>query len=71
MITEHQEIARYRVAEQLQAAEARALRKQQRSAAKAHRVSGPRHELAVVLRRFADRLEPQPRHRRTGLSAVR
>jgi hypothetical protein len=71
MITEHQEIARYRVAEQLQAAEARALRRQQRSAVKAHRVSGPRHELAPVLRRFADRLEPQPRHRRTGFSVVR
>jgi hypothetical protein len=71
MITEHEEIARYRVAEQLQAAEARALLKHHRSAVKAHRVGGPRHELAVVLRRFADRLEPQPRHRHTGISVVR
>ena len=67
MITEHQEIARYRIAENLRAAEARALRKQQ----KAGRSGGPRHELAVVLRKMADRLEPQPRHRRTGLSVVR
>jgi hypothetical protein len=67
MITEHQEIARYTVAEHLRAAEARALRKQQ----KADRVSGPRHELAAVLRKMADRLEPQPRHRRTGLSVIR
>ncbi|TCO38652.1 hypothetical protein EV646_12026 [Kribbella antiqua] len=67
MITEHQEIARYKVAEQLRAADARALRKGPR----ADRVGGPRHELAVVLRKMADRLEPQPRHRRTGLSVVR
>jgi hypothetical protein len=71
MITEHQEVARYRIAEQLQAAEARALRKDHRKTAKAHRVSGPRHELAGALRRLADRLEPQPRHRRNGLSVVR
>jgi hypothetical protein len=71
MITEHQEVARYRIAEQLQAAEARARRKDQRTAAKAHRTGGPRHELAGALRRLADRLEPQPRHRRPGLSVVR
>lgn len=71
MITEHQEVARYRIAEQLQAAEARALRKNRRSAAKTRRVSGPRRELAGALRRLADKLEPQPRHRHNGLSVIR
>jgi len=73
MITEHQEVARYRVAEQLKAAEARA----ERHNRKAGR-TGPRHGLASALRRLADRLEPQrkpaepqPRHRATGLSIVR
>ena len=72
MITEHQEVARYRIAEQTKAAELRAQRKQQREALRAEgEAGGPRHELAGVLRRLADRLEPQPRHRRTGLSVVR
>jgi predicted component of type VI protein secretion system len=80
MITEHQEVARYRVAEQLQAAEARALRRGDKP-----RRAG-RHGLATALRHLADRLEParladrleparrpepQPRHRGTGLSIVR
>jgi hypothetical protein len=72
MITEHQEVARHRVAEQVRAAEVRAQRKEQRDLLRAAGEStGPRHELAGVLRRLADRLEPQPRHRRTGLSVVR
>jgi hypothetical protein len=81
MITEYTEVARYRVAEQLRAAEARA----QRHDRKADRTS-PRESLAGALRRLADRLEPtrrlaeptsriladqQPRHRATGLSIVR
>ncbi|MEV5960358.1 hypothetical protein AB0L70_01260 [Kribbella sp. NPDC051952] len=78
MITEHQEIARYRVAEQLRAAEVRAQSRDDKP-------SGTRHGLAAALRRLADRLEPasrrltepqlqvqpQPRHRGTGLSVVR
>jgi hypothetical protein len=72
MITEHQEVARHRVAEQIRAAELRALRNEKRDALRADgQTTGPRHELAGVLRRLADRLEPQPRHRRTGLSVVR
>jgi hypothetical protein len=83
MITEHQEIARYRHEDRLRAAEARALRQADRAtrqdADPASEVSGPRHELAGALRRLADRLEPRiearieapPRHRRTGLSVVR
>jgi hypothetical protein len=72
MITEYQEVARYRIAEQTKAAELRAQRKEQRDALRAEgEAGGPRHELAGVLRRLADRLEPQPRHRRTGLSVVR
>ena len=72
MITEYQEVARYRIAEQTKAAELRAQRKEQRDAQRAEgEAAGPRHELAGVLRRLADRLEPQPRHRRTGLSVVR
>ncbi|MFF0339460.1 hypothetical protein [Kribbella sp. NPDC004875] len=81
MITEHQEIARYRVAEQVRAAEARAQRHDRSTR------TGPREGLASALRRLADRLEPasrrlaepaaraltepQPRHRGTGLSIVR
>jgi hypothetical protein len=72
MITEHQEIARYQVAEQLRLAERRALCKQDRADRRTTEgVNAPRRELAGVLRRLADRLEPQPRHRRTGLSVVR
>lgn len=71
MITEYQEVARCRVEDRIRAAELRAQRNELRAAAKAGRVSGPRHELAAVLRRLADRLEPQPRHRRPGLSVVR
>lgn len=72
MISEQQEVARYKVAEQIRAAEQYALRRQDRTNRRAERgVSGPRRELAGVLRRLADRLEPQPRHRRTGLSVVR
>ncbi|GAA3081998.1 acyl-CoA reductase-like NAD-dependent aldehyde dehydrogenase [Kribbella aluminosa] len=81
MITEHAEVARYRVAEHLRAAEARA----QRRAGKPR--TSPREGLAGALRRLADKLEPnsrhltdpvarvltdpQPRHRGTGLSIVR
>lgn len=72
MITEHQEVARYQVEEKLRAAELRALRKEDRATRRAASApSGPRHQVATVLRRLADRLEPQPRHRRTGLSVVR
>ncbi|MDX6261297.1 MAG: hypothetical protein QOH84_2985 [Kribbellaceae bacterium] len=72
MISEHQEVARYRVAEQIRVAELRAQRKEQLDGLRASgEVGGPRRELAGVLRRLADRLEPQPRHRRTGLSVVR
>ncbi|MEV0282756.1 MULTISPECIES: hypothetical protein [unclassified Kribbella] len=71
MITEYQEVARCQVEDRIRAAELRAQRNELRAAAKDGRVSGPRHELAAVLRRLADRLEPQPQHRRTGLSVVR
>jgi len=72
MISQHQEVARYRVAEQIRTAELRAQRKEQREVLRAAgEAGGPRHELAGALRRLADRLEPQPRHRRTGLSVVR
>jgi acyl-CoA reductase-like NAD-dependent aldehyde dehydrogenase len=80
MITEHQEIARYRVADQVRAAEAKAQRRDRSTR------NGPREGLASALRRLADRLEPasrrlaeparaltepQPRRRGTGLSIVR
>jgi undecaprenyl pyrophosphate synthase len=71
MITEHEEIARYRVAENIRTAESHALFREERAARRAARQYGPRHELARALRRLADRLEPQPRQRRTGLSVVR
>jgi hypothetical protein len=72
MITEHQEIARYQVAEQLRAAEARALRRADKASRRDEQgVSAPRRELAGALRRIADRLEPQRRPRRTGLSVIR
>ncbi|GAA1548347.1 hypothetical protein GCM10009804_00870 [Kribbella hippodromi] len=80
MISEQQEVARYRVAEQVRAAEARAHRSDRQPR------GGPRKGLAAALRRLADKLEPvrstsdsfnqplpgpQPRHRGTGLSIVR
>ncbi|HEU4947908.1 MAG TPA: hypothetical protein VFT31_12200 [Kribbella sp.] len=71
MITDHQEIARQRVAEQIRTAEARALRREQLAARREANPHGPRHELAGALRRLADRLEPQQRQRHTGLSVVR
>jgi hypothetical protein len=71
MITEHAEIARYRVAENIRTAESHALFREERAARRAARQYGPRHELASALRRLADRLEPQHRQRRTGLSVVR
>jgi undecaprenyl pyrophosphate synthase len=71
MITEHEEIARYRVAENIRTAESHALFRNERAARRAARQYGPRHELASALRRLADRLEPHPRQRRTGLSVVR
>jgi hypothetical protein len=74
MITEHEEIARYRVAEQLRAAETRAQLRDDKP-------TGPRHSLATALRQLADRLEPASRrwvepqaparHRGTGLSIIR
>ncbi|MGW6281009.1 hypothetical protein [Kribbella sp. NPDC055071] len=81
MITEHQEIARYRVAEQVRAAEVRAQLRDRKQTG----TTGPRHGLATALRQLADRLEPasrrltepqvqpqpQGRHRGTGLSVVR
>jgi hypothetical protein len=76
IISEQQEVARQKVAEQIRTAELRAQRNElldgQADAllGETHR-GWPRHELAGVLRRLADRLEPQPRHRRTGLSVVR
>ncbi|GAA0577056.1 hypothetical protein HPO96_14980 [Kribbella sandramycini] len=76
MISEQQEVARYRVADQIRAAEARAAH-QERPAD-----GGARHGLAIALRRLADRLEPlaepagRARHARPqqpgrGLSVVR
>jgi len=55
MISEHQEVARYRVAEQLRVAEARARLQEDRTR------TSPREGLAGVLRRLADRLEPASR----------
>ena len=81
MITEQQEVARYRVAEQLRVAEARARLQDGRPR------TTVRESMAGALRKLADRLEPasrrlteqasrpltepQPRHRGTGLSIVR
>jgi hypothetical protein len=79
MITEHEEIARFRVAERVRAAEERALYAEGRTP------GGARKGLASALRRLADKLEParltepatriltepKPRHRGTGLSIVR
>ncbi|MFC0624731.1 hypothetical protein [Kribbella deserti] len=60
MISENEEIARLRIEERIQQAEARAA---------LHESSpGPRHQAASLLRRWADRLEPQPRVRRPALS---
>jgi hypothetical protein len=72
MITVHEEVARHRIAEYIRAAESDALFREERAARRAAAGQhGPRHELASALRRLADRLEPHPRERRTGLSVVR
>jgi len=71
MITEHEEVARYQVAEKVRIAENRARRQEVRDTLKVDHVSGPRRNLATALRRLADRLEPQPHPRPTGLSVVR
>ncbi|WP_433163464.1 hypothetical protein [Kribbella sp. CA-247076] len=71
MITEHQEVARYQVAEKVRQAEIQARRRQVRESLKVDQVSAPRHTLATALRRLADRLEPQAHARRPGLSVVR
>jgi hypothetical protein len=71
MITEHQEIARLRIAEQVRAAETRAQLHEARTAGRSASWYGPRQELATVLRRMADRLEPNQPKRSTGLSVVR
>jgi hypothetical protein len=71
MITDHEEIARLRVAEQIRDAETHALQREDRATRRAAGPHGPRHELAGALRRLADRLEPPPRQRRTGLSVSR
>jgi hypothetical protein len=71
MITEQAEVARYRVAEQIRAAEAHALLKESKEAGRPAGSTGPRHELAGVLRRWADWIEPEQRRRSTGLSVVR
>jgi hypothetical protein len=81
MITEYQEVARYRVADQVRAAEARARLRDGRPR------TSVRETMAGALRKLADRLEPasrrltepavrpltepQARHRGTGLSIVR
>ncbi|TDW81096.1 MULTISPECIES: hypothetical protein [Kribbella] len=73
MMTEQQEVARYRVEDQLRRIEARAIGRNGRPR------TTLRTRVAHLLRRIADRLEPasrrltepQPRHRGTGLSIVR
>ncbi|NIK55776.1 hypothetical protein [Kribbella shirazensis] len=79
MITNHEEVARFRVAERVRAAEERALYNEGRTR------GGARKGVAGALRRLADKLEParlaepaaraltepKPRHRGTGLSIVR
>lgn len=72
MITiDHAEVARHHVADQLRTAEHHALLREGRLERRADRPSGARHGLASVLRRLADRLEPQQRQARPGLSVVR
>jgi hypothetical protein len=67
MISEQQEIARYRLQEQIRTAERHAMLRERRR--EAHRPRpGPRHRIATALHRIADRVEP-PKHRAT-LSAI-
>jgi hypothetical protein len=62
IINQHEEIARQRVAERIRAAEIRA-----RGIDPDRTDNGPRHQVATVLRRMADWVEP-PARRRTTLS---
>ncbi len=64
MLSEAEEIARYRIAERVQAGERRA---QLRNAGgEDNQGPGTRHRIAVALHRIADRVEPPAR--RTTLS---
>ena len=72
MITiDHAEVARHQVADQLRTAEHHALLREDRLGRRADHPSGARHALASTLRRLADRLEPQARRARPGLSVIR
>ena len=81
MLSEQQEVARYRVEDQLRRIEARALRYNGKPRVRTRtRFAGWLHKLADRLEPASRRLteqasrpltEPQPRHRGTGLSIVR
>ncbi|TDO67671.1 hypothetical protein EV651_103584 [Kribbella sp. VKM Ac-2571] len=73
MMTEQQEVARYRVEDQLRRIEARAMGRNSRPRTKLRtRVAGLLHRIADRLEPASRRLtEPQPRPRGTGLSIVR
>lgn len=57
MISQQQEIARYRIEENIRTAERHAMRRERRRESKRPR-PGPRHQLAAALHRMADRVEP-------------
>jgi hypothetical protein len=70
MMTEQNlEIARYSLQDRIRYAEQHELRRQRRRAAK-QSSPGTRHRIAAALHRLADRVEPQPRHRRPTLSPI-
>lgn len=70
MMTEQNlEIARYSLQDRIRYAEQHELRRQRRRAAK-QSSPGTRHRIAAALHRVADRVEPQPRHRRPTLSPI-
>jgi ABC-type hemin transport system ATPase subunit len=70
MISENEEVAKHQVADHLHVARTDALRRQDRATRSLAGSTGPRHQLAAVLRQLANRLEPQPRRRSTGLSGI-
>jgi hypothetical protein len=66
MMTEHQEIARYRIEENIRTAERHAMLRESRRQSKRPR-PGPRHQLATVLHRLADRVEPHQQRPRLSV----
>jgi hypothetical protein len=68
-LSEHEEIARYRLQDRIRDRERHALLRESRRTAR-RTSAGPRHRIATALHRLADRVEPPAPQRRTTLSLI-